>query len=337
MEKQNTWKMFSHHSHSGDYVAHGVDSLESIIAEVKRKRFHTYCLTEHMPRLDAALLYPEEVTAESESSKDLKTLEVQFLKYLKHAAKIKEREKDVKIIIGMEIEGCNEKHAKHALQLMKDHQGTLKFMVGSVHHVNDIPIDFDKESWFKALDNCGNNLKALLMKYFETQRKTLELTRPLVVGHFDLIRLFLPLDLKIDVKTGLVSETGTAIRDVGSIITLWPDVRDKVIENLRFISSYSGLIEINSAGLRKNLVDPYPHRDIIELSKTYTPEVRFVLSDDAHSVAQVGICYDKLLNYVEHIVKLKTLSYLSEDEEGNIHVNDIEVSLIKSDEFWDNY
>lgn len=326
--------MFSHHSHSGDYIAHGVDHLEMIIEEVKRQKFHTYCLTEHMPRISEDLLYPEEITEEVYGAAALKKLEDQFMRYLDHARKIKEREKEVKILVGVEVEGCNEKHISYAIELVRNNADVLKFMVGSVHHVHDICIDFDQEEWILALEKSGNNLKQLLLDYFKTQKNLLERTKPIVVGHFDLIRLFFPNDLKIDPSSGSVSESGEKLGEIDSVFLLWPEVKTAIIDNLRLIESYGGLLEINTSGLRKKLKDPYPDRDIIELAKTYAPTIKFVFSDDAHGVAQVGVCYDQLLKYVEEVVKLESIAYLAEDDEGNLIVKDMKLSEIKEHEFW---
>lgn len=52
--------MHSHHSHSGDYSAHGTDPLDSVVDQVVNLNFHTYCLTEHIPRIEAKFIYPEE-------------------------------------------------------------------------------------------------------------------------------------------------------------------------------------------------------------------------------------------------------------------------------------
>ena len=51
---------FSHHSHSGQFCHHAQDTLEAMVLAACDRGFHTFALTEHMPRR-AAHLYPEEV------------------------------------------------------------------------------------------------------------------------------------------------------------------------------------------------------------------------------------------------------------------------------------
>ncbi|CAH02962.1 histidinol-phosphatase [Kluyveromyces lactis] len=331
--------MYSHHSHSGDYVAHGVDPLEDIITEVKRRKFHTWCMTEHMPRLELELLYPEEKTNESSTEEDLKILVKKFEAYMIHAKRIKDREtaseNGLHILIGFEIEGCDLEHMRYANELLRRNNNVLQFMVGSVHHVHNIPIDFNQEKWNEALKVSGNNLRQLLYDYFTIQRKMLETTQPLVVGHFDLIRLFLPDDMRVDLESGQVlSEGGTLVKDLESVMTQWSDVKQLIVESLKYVVSYGGVVEINSAGLRKGKVDPYPHRDIVNLSKEVTPSIRYVTSDDAHGVSQIAVCYDEMLNYIENVVQLKQISYLEEQDDGNIQIKDIFVEEVKRSEFW---
>jgi histidinol-phosphatase (PHP family) len=52
----------SHHSHSGQFCRHAKGLLEDVVREAIRQGFHTYGLTEHVPRYRTADLYPEEVT-----------------------------------------------------------------------------------------------------------------------------------------------------------------------------------------------------------------------------------------------------------------------------------
>ncbi|AET38451.1 histidinol-phosphatase Ecym_2752 [Eremothecium cymbalariae DBVPG len=336
--------MFSHHSHSGDYISHGVDTLDAIVEEVQRRGFHTYCLTEHMPRLEETLLYPEERT--TDSLNDLKRLRLQFQKYLEHSQRIKKQIVDVNLIVGMEVEGCNSKHIGYARDLMDQHKEVLKFCVGSIHHVNDIPIDYNQALWFAALESSGNNLRKFLLDYFELQYDMLKTLKPKVVGHFDLIRLFMPEDgMFVDKSTGEVAfsatkddldlGTWTRVMDISpSLISIWSDVEAVVIRNIAFINSYKGLIEINSSGIRKGLVEPYPHRDVANLVKKYANS-RFVLSDDAHSVAQVGVAYNKTLQYIEHVLQLQGIYYLSEIHNGaELDVKYMSLGEIKANSFW---
>lgn len=130
---------------------------------------------------------------------------------------------------------------------MRDLQPIYKFdfFVGSVHHVNTIPIDFDRATYERALASCGAGDKeeVLFEQYFDHQYEMLTQLRPAVVGHFDLIRL-------------MARDPTREIRSYGDAV--WK----KVLRNLDFVKSYNGLLEINSASLRKGWETPYPGPDI---------------------------------------------------------------------------
>ena len=64
----------------------------------------------------------------------------------------------------------------------------MDFFIGSVHHVHEIPIDYDAAFYSKAKAVAGGEVK-LFEDYFDSQFEMLKALRPKVVGHFDLIRL----------------------------------------------------------------------------------------------------------------------------------------------------
>jgi len=53
----------SHHSHSGQFCAHAKGTLEEVVQEAIAQGFTTFGLSEHVPRWEAAHLYPEEVSS----------------------------------------------------------------------------------------------------------------------------------------------------------------------------------------------------------------------------------------------------------------------------------
>jgi histidinol-phosphatase (PHP family) len=115
---------------------------------------------------------------------------------------------------------------------------SFDFFVGSVHHTHTIPIDYDRALYEQARDKAGGTDGRLFEDYFDLQYEMLQALRPPVVGHFDLIRL-------------LSDHRDVAFKDMrGS----W----DRIQRNLEFIASYGGRLELNSAGLRKGLAEPYP-------------------------------------------------------------------------------
>lgn len=329
--------MHSHHSHSGDYVAHGVDPLDDMMTQVDRMKFHTYCLTEHIPRIKAQYLYPEEIEENGENA--LAQLQINFKEFMKHAQMIKlnnETNGGPKIIIGTEIESCDTKHIKYANEVLANNSNVLKFCVGSVHHINGIPLDFDQENWHKCLASFKNkNLRLMLISYFESQYEMLTVLQPKVVGHFDLFKLLWPHNLKVNPVTGeCTSDNSDVVVTPYSYLEQWEDVKDLVVRNLKYIDSYGGAIEINTSALRKGLKQPYPSFNIGELVKQYC-HGRFVLSDDAHGINQVGVCYKEALNYIQNILKLDRMYYMVENNtDKSVRFESLPISEFANNQFW---
>ena len=118
-------------------------------------------------------------------------------------------------------------------------------VVGSVHHVHGIPIDFDRTTYERARNVSGGTDEKLYTDYYDAQLKMLEAVRPPIVGHFDVIRL-----LSNDPDASLKKH------DV-----VW----SRISRNLSFISSYGGMLEINTAALRKGMSEPYPQGEVCQV------------------------------------------------------------------------
>jgi histidinol-phosphatase (PHP family) len=107
----------------------------------------------------------------------------------------------------------------------------------------------------------------------------LETLKPRVVGHFDLIRL-------------LSDEPDRDLR-------AWKGVWGKVVRNLRVVVEQGGLMEVNSAALRKGLREPYPERAICE--EFLGMSGKLTLSDDSHGAEQVGTNFERTVEYLESL------------------------------------
>lgn len=142
--------------------------------------------------------------------------------------------------------------------------------------MNSIPIDFDAAMYQKARESEGGIDETLFNAYFDAQHDMLQAILPCIVGHFDLIRL------KSD-------HPNYGFRQMD-------DVWSKIRRNLCFIASYGGLLEINTSSLRKGMTEPYPNAEICK--EFLGMGGKFVLSDDSHSVEQVGLNYQGLLSFL---------------------------------------
>lgn len=159
--------------------------------------------------------------------------------------RLKEKYKDqIKILIGFEGEWIRPSYAVDIQKLMQD--PNTDFFIGSVHHVHEIPIDYDHDMYHQARVAAGGTDERLFEDYFDLQYEMLQMLKPRVVGHFDLIRL-------------LSDEPNRDLRE-------WEGVWTRIVRNLKLIQEQGGLVEINASGLRKGLEEPYPTRPICEVS-----------------------------------------------------------------------
>lgn len=318
--------MHTHHSHSGDYVAHAADTLEGVTGKALEMGFETFCMTEHMPRLQNKFIYPEE----SELNYTIESMEQLFDRYYTHARQIQKqnlaRGSQTRFLVGFEVEGINDEHIEYSAQLMKKYNGDM--CVGSVHFVKEIPIDFDRPRWEQALAACHGSIRELFHEYFKLQYKVISRLKPMVVGHLDLVRLYARDD-------DFDETTGKAYKDI-EIARDWPEVWAQVIANLEFVRGYGGLVELNSAAIRKGWSSPYPQLDLAQLVIKHC-DARFCFSDDAHSIAQVGLNYHKVLEYAADALHLQRIYYLDYVKEGEVAVKTVGIEEVRRSAFWAQY
>lgn len=256
------------HSHSGQFCKHAFSMLEDVVLRVVDVGFEHYGLSEHMPRFLPEDLYEEEV-ADNVSPTDL---QVMFEGFVKEAKFLQEKYKaKVSLIVGMETDVIREDSFEIIRRLKKEFQ--LDYIVGSVHHIDGIPIDCSLEQFEEAERLVGGTEK-VICQYFDDQLKLLQEVKPEVIGHFDLIRLHRPEFEMTDL--------------------IWK----KIVRNINFGISYGALFEINTSGAspNKKLQFPYPHRKILKFM--VASGARLTLSDDSHGVGDVGFWYDSLPQFL---------------------------------------
>ena len=150
----------------------------------------------------------------------------------------------IKVLIGTETEWIRPSSQGLIESLFNKY--SFDIFVGSVHHVHTIPIDYDSTMYQRARRLSGGTDEKLFEDYFDAQHQMLQALKPPVVGHFDLIRL------KSDNPEASFRQWGT----------VW----HKILRNLDFIVSYGGVLELNSAALRKDMTEPYPKAEICRVS-----------------------------------------------------------------------
>ncbi|KAJ1928264.1 hypothetical protein IWQ60_002209 [Tieghemiomyces parasiticus] len=228
------------HSHSGQFCCHAKGELADVVTAAQAKGFRVLGLSEHVPRFRLQDLYDEERHLSVADLGDT------FERYVATARALQRQHRSASfdLLVGAETEYINDESLVWAHQLRERHG--LDYLVGSVHHVREIPIDFDQAQFNRCLAACGGSLIDLYADYFDAQYRMLTALRPEVVGHFDLCRLFTP-------------------RSNPLCRTLPPSVWERVLRNIDVVVAYGGLFEINSRAYKKGLPDAYPQRDILQV------------------------------------------------------------------------
>ena len=167
-------------------------------------------------------------------------------RFFEEAERLREKYKGrIEILVGFEGDWIREESVSLIQQRLGKHR--VDMFVGSVHHVHTIPIDFNKAMYMQAREKSGGTDDRLFGDYFDWQLELLETMKPPVVGHFDLIRLY-------------SDDANRSWKDCEG------DVWEKILRNLRYIAEYGGLLELNSSALRKGMDEPYPKREICQVS-----------------------------------------------------------------------
>jgi histidinol-phosphatase (PHP family) len=162
----------------------------------------------------------------------------------------------INLLVGIESEYITDSDLSALERLLQEQDGRIQYVVGSVHHVDSIPVDFDVSTFETALAHCKatrSSPQEYLKMYFDDQYKMLRTIRPMVVGHFDLCRLFAP-EIQLDADTGV-----------------W----EKVVRNIDHVVGYGGLFEVNAASFRKGWDQAYPGKEVLQVSLDHAfPQIR---------------------------------------------------------------
>lgn len=260
-----------HGGHSGPFCNHARDTLEEIVRAYIEKGFAWVGLTEHMPPADDAFLYPEERRAGLTAA----LMQERFGRYMTEARRLQRVYAGrIAIYVGFETEDTTGA-VDLALRLMAEY--APDYIVGSVHHVADIPFDYSVEAYRDAVAAAGG-IQALYCRYFDRQYDLIERLGPRVVGHFDLIRIFDPLYRRH---------------------ILLPDIQGKIHRNLELIRRLNLILDFNVAALKKGAAEPYVCGPILAQARRLG--IAVVPGDDAHSVATVGLHLDEGIRILQEM------------------------------------
>ncbi|MFH1981274.1 MAG: histidinol-phosphatase [Pseudomonadota bacterium] len=247
-----------HGGHSGEFCQHASDTLSSVVEAYIEKGFLWVGLTEHAPPPDDRWRYPDEVSAGLTAA----FLQARFARYMAAARAVQAAVAHrLRVFVGFETESYpgGIAWARHLIDRYRP-----DYVVGSVHHVGALAIDFSREGYDAAAAACGG-IDGLYCRYFDRQFEMLQRLCPAVVGHLDLVRLFDP-----DYPERLNRA----------------EIARRITRNLTFIAEQGLILDFNLAALSKGASEPYVAPVI--LRQAFELGIAAVPGDDSHGVATVG-------------------------------------------------
>lgn len=264
-----TWKVSLHGGHSGEFCDHAEGTLREMLEAAVRFGYHTFGVSEHVPRIETRFLYAEE----TELGWDVEKLKRDFENYARTVFALAEEFADRLIV----LRGCEGEVVPTAryVELMNDwrRQYGFDYIVGSVHFVSEIQIDGPKENFERAIDYHGG-LEPLVLHYYETLAQMVQALKPEVVGHLDLVR-----------KNG---------QFFGPVET--PTIKRMVEQVLETVREHDAILDLNTAGWRKGLDTPYPAPWVVQLAERMG--IGFCFGDDSHTPDQVGAGVNESKQYL---------------------------------------
>lgn len=247
-----------HGGHSGQFCSHAQDDLEDIVLRYMDLGYTRVGITEHVPPGREDFLYPDERNL----GLTVADLEKRFESYFQTVRRLQQKYASrIRIFAGMETE-TYAGYAAHVKNLIRRFKPD--YLVGSVHHVDDVCFDYCKEDYARVVSLCGSH-EALYQRYFDLQADMILTLKPFVVGHFDLIRIFDP-----DYEKRLVN----------------PLVREKILRNLKLIKSLGLVLDFNLRPLKRGEKEPYLTASIRKAAREMG--ILLVPGDDSHGTAEAG-------------------------------------------------
>lgn len=264
------WKVSLHGGHSGEFCEHAEGTLRATLEKAAEAGFRAYGTAEHAPRLEPRFLY----ATERAKGYTVARLEREFEAYAAESAKLQQEFRPrLALLRGFEAEAVPARGYAEAMRGLRRRHG-FDYMVGSVHHVNEISVDESPELFWAAVASCGG-LEALFVRYFRQVRATIEALEPEVLGHLDLPRRHAPPGA--DLATSRIREAAR--------------------EALEAARCARCILDLNTSAWRKGLADPYPAPWLVRLAAE--AGVPFCFGDDSHGPAQVGYGLERARRYLQ--------------------------------------
>lgn len=265
----NEWRVSLHGGHSGEFCDHAEGTLRELLQAAVSKSYRVFGVSEHSPRNEDRFLYSEEKAM----GWNLEKVQGDFERYCEVLPALAEEFADRLIVLrGFEAEVVpTDSYLKwmrsYRAKTLKDGSPLFDYCVGSVHYVDEMQIDGTPTKFRIAVDESGG-LEALAIRYYGTVAKMIEELKPEVVGHLDLLKKHV-----------------AAIGEPLSILEA-PKVARAAELALEAAKANNTILDLNTAGWRKGLGEPYPAPWIVK--KAHSMGVTFCFGDDSHRASEVG-------------------------------------------------
>ncbi len=189
----------------------------------------------------------------------------------------KEYEKEITILLGYEVDFLPKYMLDEILNAKVD------YLIGSVHFLQKRDTQdlwgFDNPEFIGGYENV--DIDTIWQDYFDTIEAMAKSNLFDIVGHMDLIKVFKFLPQK--------------------------DVRLIAKKALKAIKEANMSIELNAAGIRKPIAEPYPSNDLLQ--EAYSLGIPITFGSDAHEIDQVGFAYEEVRNFAQSLGYTKCATY----------------------------
>lgn len=186
----------------------------------------------------------------------------QMKEYEKKVLDMKKKyREDITILLGYEVDFL-EGYVDESV-LKRD----VDYFIGSIHFLGTW--GFDNPEFIGEYKN--RDIDTIWTEYFKAVEALAKSNLFHIVGHIDLLKVFKFLPKK--------------------------DVKLLALDAIKAIKKADMVVELNVAGYRKPIAEPYPSPQIMELLSEYDIPITF--SSDAHAPDQVGFMKDEIQKYAK--------------------------------------
>ena len=258
-----------HGGHCGKFCEHAEGELRAVLEAAVAAGYHTFGVSEHAPRSQDRFLYP----TERQRGYTVERLAEEFDAYAETVAKLSQEFTGRLVVLrGFEAEVVPASSYREEMHAYRDRY-EFEYMVGSVHHVKEIPIDGELSDFQRVLVEVGS-LEKLAIRYYQSVTEMVEALRPEVVGHLDLVRKNAAPNASLDT----------------------PAIRNAADQALDAVVKHNCILDLNTAGYRKGLGSPYPAAWLVR--RAHEKDIGFCFGDDSHGPDQVGAGIDEARRYL---------------------------------------